>query len=244
MIVEIIFVFIILFIGSFLQGASGFGFGLFSMSFLPFMFTLKESTLIAVALAVVASFTILVKVYKYVNYKALLLLLSAAISGRIVAFFVLHHFGELAIMKKILGFILIAMVVYILRSKQEKREGHQAMIVLAIVMGFLGGLIGGVFMTGGPFFVFYLMIASADKYSYTANLQATFFITGLVTVGLHGIGGDLDRQFLFYFIVGVVGVIVGSRLGMRWFEKLSQEQIKKLASAAVAIAGINLIFFT
>ncbi|SFE81442.1 sulfite exporter TauE/SafE family protein [Alteribacillus iranensis] len=245
MVLDIVFVFVILFIGSFLQGASGFGFGLFSMSFLPFMFTLKESTLLAVALAVVTSLTILAKVYKHLDYKALLLLLSSAIAGRVGAFFILHNFGEMDIMKKILGFVLIAMVIYILSSRNKKKVPYRkVMVALPIVMGFLGGLIGGIFMTGGPFFVFYLMIASRDKYSYTANLQATFLITGLVTVTLHGLGGDLNSQFLFYFLVGILGVITGSRLGMKWFERLSQDQIKKIASAAVAVAGINLILFS
>ncbi|WP_240377302.1 sulfite exporter TauE/SafE family protein [Bacillus piscicola] len=245
MIGELIFVVAILFIGSFLQGASGFGFGLFSMSFLPFVFTLKDSTLIVVSLALVTSTTILIKVYKHLDYKRLLLLLSAAIVGRVGAFFVLHTYGELEIMKKVLGVVLIAMVGYILLSKNQKQTDERAeKAVLPIIMGLLGGFIGGIFMTGGPFFVFYLLVACRDKYSYTANLQAAFFLTGLVTLILHGIGGDLKSEFILYILAGIASVIIGSRLGMKWFDRLSQDKIKKIASGLVAAAGLNLIFFT
>lgn len=241
---ELIFIIVLFFLGSFLQGVSGFGFGLFSMGFLPFMFTLRDSTLLVGALGLVIAFSILVKVYRHLNYRKLFVLLGAALIGRICAYFVLHTYGEMDVMKKILGFVLIAMVIYIYRSKKrEVDKDREEKTIIPISMGLLGGFIGGIFMTGGPFFVFYFMIACKDKYSYTANLQATFFITGFFTLVLHGLGGDLKGELLLYIILGIGSVGIGSYLGMRWFERLSQENIKKIASIVLAITGLNLILF-
>lgn len=64
MLEELILILSILFIGSFIQGASGFGFGLFSMGFLPLFLTLKDSTLLVLALTVVISLTIL---FRFLN---------------------------------------------------------------------------------------------------------------------------------------------------------------------------------
>ncbi|RSL33053.1 sulfite exporter TauE/SafE family protein [Salibacterium salarium] len=244
MIAEIALIFVVLFIGSFIQGASGFGFGLFSMSFLPFMFTVKDSTLLITSLALVTCITIFIKVYKHIDVKKLIYLLSAAVIGRIVAFFVLHHFGEMDILKKVLGFVLIGMVIYILFQKRIESREKSENVVLPLSLGFLGGFIGGVFVVGGPFFVFYYLMACKDKYSYNANLQATFIVAGIFTMAMHGFSGDLHREFFIYFVIGVISVIVGSRLGMKWFEYLSQERIRKIASVIVALAGLNLIFFS
>ncbi|MFB4165262.1 sulfite exporter TauE/SafE family protein [Alteribacillus sp. JSM 102045] len=244
MVFEVLIVFAVLLLGSFLQGASGFGFGLFAMSFLPFLFTVKDSTLLVVSLALVTSLSIFIKVYKHIDLSKLLYLLSAAMIGRVCAFFILHHYGEMDILKKVLGFVLIGMVIYILTRKQSEGTVRKEKPLLPITLGYLGGLIGGVFVVGGPFFVFYFMVACKDKYAYTANLQATFVITSVVTVVMHGFSGDFRSEFLIYFIVGVVSVIAGSRLGMKWFDRLSQANIKKIASAVVAIAGLNLIIFS
>ncbi|MDQ0300059.1 putative membrane protein YfcA [Salibacterium salarium] len=244
MIADILVIFVVVFIGSFIQGASGFGFGLFSMSFLPFLFTVKDSTLLVTSLALVTCMTIFIKVYKHIDMKKLAYLLSAAVIGRVAAFFVLHYFGEMDMLKKILGFVLIGMVIYILSQKRIGTRDTPEKKILPLSLGFIGGFIGGVFVVGGPFFVFYYLMVSNDKYSYNANLQATFFLTGMITILMHGFSGDIHREFIIYFVIGVISVIAGSRLGMKWFEHLSQERIKKIASVIVALAGLNLIFFS
>lgn len=244
MILEILFIALILCIGSFLQGASGFGFGLFSMSFLPFMFTLKDSTLLVMSLTLVTATSIFMKVHKHIDFRKLFYLLSAAIVGRVGAYFILHHFGELDILKKVLGFVLIGMVIYIMLRPEPEDVIRKEKISLPIILGFIGGFIGGIFVVGGPFFVFYFLIACKDKYSYTANLQATFAITSTITIVLHGVSGDFSPHFPLYFIVGVVSVLIGTRFGMAWFDRLSRKKIQIFASILVAFAGLNLILFS
>ncbi|WP_244504304.1 sulfite exporter TauE/SafE family protein [Salibacterium halotolerans] len=243
MLTELIIIFVVLFIGSFIQGASGFGFGLFAMSFLPFLFSVKDSTLLVMALALVTCLTIFLKVYSHINIRRLAVLLGAAVAGRIGAYFVLHNFGEMDELKKVLGFVLIGMVFFILFQNNpdtEKRREHPA---LPISMGVLGGFIGGVFVVGGPFFVFYFLMVCKDKYEYTANIQAVFLVTGLTTLLMHGVSGDIHANLLLYFVIGVLSVITGSRLGMKWFKHLSQHHIKRFAGLIVTLAALNLIFF-
>ncbi|MBB5172345.1 sulfite exporter TauE/SafE family protein [Texcoconibacillus texcoconensis] len=241
---ELLFILAILLIGSFIQGASGFGFGLFAMSFLPFLFTVKESTLLVISLALITSISIIFKVIPHIQFRKLIILLSAAFVGRIGAFFILHNYGDWEILETILGVFLIAVVIYLFRSKRPTPAPWMERAWLPIVLGFFGGFIGGIFAVGGPFFVFYfLLFFSDDKYAYTANLQATFVFTNLITIITHGVNGDFSSEFLNYFLIGIFAVLIGSRLGMRWFKHLSQENIKKLAATVVAVAAINLILF-
>ncbi|SDH92750.1 hypothetical protein SAMN05192534_11556 [Alteribacillus persepolensis] len=243
MLIDLLVVSLVLFLGSFLQGASGFGFGLFAMSFLPFLFTVKDSTLLVVSLALITSLSIFMKVYKHIHIQTLLYLLAAAVVGRLGAFFILHNFGDMDVLKKLLGFVLIAMVVYIFMPKGSE-EKRQKSSVLPLVLGFLGGFIGGLFVVGGPFFVFYFLIACKDKYAYTANLQAAFVVSNVVTVVMHGVSGDFNIDFIYYFLIGVVSVLLGTRFGMMWLEKLSQEHVKRIAGIIVGISGVNLILFS
>lgn len=244
MILELAIIFFVLLIGSFVQGVSGFGFGLIAMSFLPFFFTIKESTLLVVSLALVTCMSIVLQLYRHIQWKQLIVLLSAAFIGRIGAFFILHFYGEMDVLKNILGVFLIGVVIYLFRSNSPEKSATTNQTWLPILLGFSGGLIGGIFAVGGPFFVFYFMlIFSQNKYAYSANLQVTFLFTNLTTIVLHGISGDFTTEYLVYFLIGIVSVLIGSRLGILCFTYISQENMKKLAGVVVAVAAINLIIF-
>jgi uncharacterized protein len=239
---EIIFLFLIVLVGGFIQGVSGFGFGLVVMGFLPLFLTLKESTLIVIALLLVASCSILLKIYKWIDVKGLIVIVGSALVGRVLSFFVLSTYGDMDILKQILGFFLIGMVIYLFFSKKNSSPEANMSPVIPIVLGFLGGFIGGVFAVGGPFFVFYFLMLYKDKHTYHANLQVSVVITSLMTIILHGVNGDFDSTMLSYLLLGIVGVFIGTALGMKWFEKLPRTLIKKLAMSIVLIAALNLIF--
>ncbi|MEW9052729.1 MAG: sulfite exporter TauE/SafE family protein [Neobacillus sp.] len=241
---ELIFVAFILFIGSSIQGASGFGFGLFSMGLLPILLSLKDSTLLVLALTVLISLQVAIKFRKYIQIKALLFIVGAALTGRVVSFFFLNSFGDLDSMKKLLGFILIGMIIYLHVSDGRPTTLSVKKPLFAIIVGFIGGIIGGVFAVGGPFFVFYFLMRYTDKISYNANLQAAFVIMNVFTILLHGLNGDLNHHLLPYLLLGGIAVFMGVNLGLRWFERLPRERIKKLASVIVFISGLNLLLFS
>ncbi|TVP82648.1 MAG: sulfite exporter TauE/SafE family protein [Alkalicoccus sp.] len=241
--IELLIVFLVLLAGSFIQGVSGFGFGLIAMSFLPLMFTVIESTLLVMSLSLFVAASIAVQMWKHVRWKSLVVLLSAAFFGRIGAFYVLSTYGELDIMRDFLGVFLLLIVVYLFYGANKMQKIGSTAIWIPILAGLLGGFVGGVFAIGGPFFVFFLMLAFADdKYAYSANLQITFFFTNLMTVTLHGVNGDYNMDFLLYFLVGIVTVLIGTRLGVACLRRISQENMRRLAGAVVALAAINLIF--
>ncbi len=244
MIWELLFIFLIILIGGFVQGASGFGLGLVVMGFLPLMLTIKESTLIVIALLLVASLSILRKIYKHIELKGLIIVLSSALVGRVCAFFVLNAYGEMEIMKQWLGFFLIGMVIYLVLDKKKKDSSIGIIPIIPIILGFLSGFVGGVFAVGGPFMVFYFLIVYKDKLKYSANLQVTVVVTTLFSLILHGLNGDFNTGFYVYFFVGVVGVFIGTSLGLKWFEKLPNNVIRKFAMILVFIAALNLIIFS
>lgn len=241
-IVEFVLIAVIIFTGSFIQGVSGFGFGLFVMSFVPFFFTLQFSSLLVISLSVITALSIIGKVYKQIQWAQLGYLLAATAAGRFAAFFILHNFGEMDILKKVLGLVLLGMVVYTFAQKPDKKLRPVPKWV-PLTLGFCGGLVGGVFGVGGPFFVVYFLLTTANKYHYTANLQITFLIGSLFTVLAHAGAGDYSKELLLYIPIGIVCVLLGTRIGIRYFEKLPQKHIRTLTAVIIGIAGLNMLFF-
>lgn len=241
---ELVAIVIVILIGSFIQGVSGFGFGLFAMGFIPLFFSVKESALFVMALAVVVSGSIISRNYKHLVVKSLIIIVGASLSGRVISFFLLNAFGEMEWMKKVLGIFLITMVSYLFFNKKEPSLALLEKPIIPICFGFMGGLIGGIFAVGGPFFVFYFLLIAKDKYQYSANLQAVFFVNNGFSLLLHGINGDIHTTFLLYFVIGVIAVFTGTTLGLKLFDKLPREKVKKFAMSVVLVAGLNLILFS
>jgi uncharacterized protein len=241
---EFILILLILFIGSFLQGTSGFGFGLFCMGLLPFFLPLKSCTLLVLALTIIISLNIVLKLREFVKIKDTLVILSFALVGRIFSFFFLNQFGDLDLMKMILGFVLIGTVFYLNMKKKEVSLMSFHRIYYEIIIGIVGGFIGGVFAVGGPFFVLYFLMVYREKNIYNANLQFVFVCLNIFSTILHGLNGDFNHALWLYLILGIVVVLIGVNLGLKWFQYLPNNRIKKLASVIVLFAAFNLIFLS
>jgi uncharacterized protein len=242
---ELLFIISVLLIGSFIQGVSGFGLGLISMSFLPLLLPLKDSTLLVLVSTAVISLKIVYKYRASIRWKAISYILLFAIIGRICSFFVLNEFGDLLIMKKLLGVILIGFVFFLFKKDAINPDSDIIkMKTFTAFIGFLGGMIGGVFAVGGPVFVIYLLLRFSEKIEYNVNLQTVFLLTNLFTIILHLLNGDFHHVLGIYVIIAIVPVLIGVQFGLHWFEKLPNHLIKKLASYIVLLAGLNLIFFT
>jgi uncharacterized protein len=242
---ELLFILVILFLGSLIQGVSGFGLGLISMSFLPLILPLKDSTLLVLVSTAVISLKIVIKYRSSIRWKAIFFILFFAMVGRICSFFVLNEFGELLIMKKFLGVILIGLVFFLFK---QDVPNHQSSLFksksFSAIIGFIGGIIGGVFAVGGPIFVIYLLLRFPEKVEYNANLQTVFLLTNLFTIILHLFNGDFHSNLAMYVLAGLLPVLFGVQFGLHWFEKFPNHLIKKFASYIVLLAGINLIFFS
>ncbi|SES01065.1 sulfite exporter TauE/SafE family protein [Salisediminibacterium halotolerans] len=244
MIWEVFFIVVVLFGGAFVQGVSGFGFGLIAMSFLPLIYTVQESALLVLSLSLVLASSMILQMYKHIQWRALFVLLGAAFVGRLGGYHILHTYGELDILRVFLGIFLILVVFYLFFSKKPDPDRIVSGKWLPMAAGFGGGFVGGIFAVGGPFFVFYMMLKFSDnKYAYSANLQVTFLFTNATSVALHGASGDYSLMLVVFFLVGIMSVVFGSRLGVRCFSYIPQDKIKKLAATVVALAAVNLIFF-
>lgn len=208
---------------------------------LPFFLPLKSSTILVLALTIVISLNIVLKLREYLLIRDLFVILIFALAGRVFSFFFLNHFGDMDIMKIILGFVLTASVFY-LNMKKKDIPSRSHGIYFAMIIGIIGGFIGGIFAVGGPFFVLYFLMKYKEKNIYNANLQITFVLLNTFSTILHGLNGDITNTLSLYLILGTVVVLIGSNLGLRWFHYLPNNAIEKLASVIVLFSAFNLIF--
>ena len=72
--------------GSFIQSVTGFGFGIFAMMFLPYIFSLfTEANMLSSILGALTSIFVLITMYKYVNWKNVVFPLIGSFAGTFIA---------------------------------------------------------------------------------------------------------------------------------------------------------------
>ncbi len=242
--VDILFIILIFFCGAFVQGAAGFGFGLFSVGLLSFFLTLPQSTATVLALTVLLSVQILVRYRKFIRLGDIRVLFGAALAGRVGAYFFLASFGDALWIKRALGALLLGVV--LLTALQERGRVRLPRLnprLLELAAGGVGGFVGGAFAVGGTFFVLYMLGRYDDKRHYTANIQALFLTLNVLSLTLDAALGHLPHRTYLYVAVGALFAFLGVRLGLMCFERIPMKWIRRIVHGIVVAAACSLLAF-
>src|ERR1700741_5472709 len=109
--------------------------------------------------------------------------------GVLVGLWVLRAMST-AILGRILGGFVIVYAIYQMLPLTELRASRAA----ATYCGLLGGLVGTLFGTGGPFYVIYLNLRGLDRVGFRATFAMNFLIDGGVRLAAFSAGGRYHPQ--------------------------------------------------
>lgn len=220
----------------FVQRVSGFGLGIFAMLFLPhFMPTHTAAAAVSSLFACCTTTYNTARYRKDISFKtALPMMAAAAVSIPIAVHFSARVSGEL--FSYLLGGVLILLSIYFLFFNQ--RIKIKPTVGAGIISGTLGGVLGGMFSTGGPPVVLYLTQATPDKQVYFATIQFYFFFTNWYATANRAINGILSWGIIIYAVIGMIGCMLGDLLGKLIFERLNSETVKKIIYIGMIISGI------
>ena len=226
--------------GGFVQRVSGFGLGIFAMMFLPhFTPTHTAASAISSLFSCVTSTYNAIRYRKNTEYKTAVPMICAAL----IAIPLAVRFASVVsadIFKYLLGAVLIGLSIYFLafsrriKIKPNVRNGFLA--------GAIGGILSGLFSTGGPPVVLYLTNAAKNNITYFATIQFYFCFTNLYATTNRVINGLIDKDVLISASVGIVGCMIGDFLGKRVFNKLDGDKLKKVIYVGMILSGVIMFF--
>ena len=144
-------------------------------------------------------------------------------------------------LKRCLGVLLVVIALYFMLCDGKIKMVLRSRISQSVV-GALSGWMGGMFAMPGPPVVLYCINAISDKREYIATLQAFSVIFNIFYTIFRANVGFLGENTLFYWGVGLTGLIVGAWLGSRCFEYISSELLKRIVYVMMIISGCVAIF--
>ncbi|WP_320130457.1 sulfite exporter TauE/SafE family protein [uncultured Sphaerochaeta sp.] len=230
-----VILFTVVFIGAFLQSNIGFGFPIIVMIVLPSLFPFSTAVTLCQVIAMASTGFLTILYWKHIQWKTLLPLLGT--SMLIAAFVTVYSLsvapGNLTL---ILGFCLLALSLFFVVF--SKKITIKPRIRNGLLMGTLAGFGNGLFGIGGPPVALYLLPSVHEKIEYLATIQAYFFFCNLESIGIRVFNGALVLKDIPLILIGWGGILIGTKLGLKSFNKIPEDLLKKIVYLFVGVSGL------
>jgi uncharacterized membrane protein YfcA len=144
--------------------------------------------------------------------------------------------------KKLLGAVLLFTAFRFLWKFAAIDEVKQVNLWLALTIGaFLGLLSGLTGVGGGVFLTPLLLFANWAETKKAAGISAMFILVNSIAglLGSYAQIQTLPPAVWFWVLAAIVGGIIGSTLGSRYFAIMT---LRRILSVVLVIAGVKLIF--
>lgn len=226
-------------VAGFIQRTTGFGFGIFIMTMLPYLLpSYAEATTLSGLLALTNSLFIAIKLRKLISLKRLLPILITFIIVSICSVCLLKK-TEDHLLRTILAVVLILTSLYFIFFSEKIHLKPN--LKTQITAGTISGLMGGFFAMQGPPAVLYFLSSEKDKEHYMAMLQC-YLLTGNVAMTIARAGnGFLTKDVAISYLYGIIGVIIGTSIGALVFEKIPTKIFKYIVYSFIGLSGVIIL---
>ena len=226
---------------SFVQRTTGFGFGIFIMTLLPFLMpSYGEATALSGLLALTTSAIITFRMRKFITWKRLIPILVTFIAISSVAICLLSRIHD-DVLRKILGIVLMITSIYF--AFFSSRIKIKTTLPYQIGAGSISGLMGGFFGMQGPPAVLYFISSEPDKNHYMGMVQTYFLIGNTMMTIVRASNGFVTAAVGKCYVFCLAAVIIGTLLGSWAFKRIPGRIFPYVVYSYIGISGL-IIFLT
>jgi uncharacterized protein len=231
---------LVLFFAYVVRGVAGFGSGLVAVPLLTLVAPVASVVPVVVALDYMGSASQGLGGQKLIAWRELTILVPfmiVGIAGGLYLFTVLPT----AVLARALGAFVLVFAIYQLLPVPPLRGSRLS----AGYFGLLGGLVGTLFGTGGPFYAIYLSsLRGLAKESFRATFATNFLVDGGVRLAAYALLGLFTRDLLLALASAVPVAAIGIWVGGHIHSGLSPLAFRAIISTVLVGSGIALLFRT
>lgn len=224
--------------GAFSQTVAGFGFALVSMPILVNIIPPLAAAALGSLLALTTQIVNISHYKKDMQPRSLWRVMLGSIIGIPLGVLLLTYLSERLILIA-LGLFLVAYALYSLTVTQVPKIERNGW---GYLVGFLSGILGGAYNTGGPPLVIYGMGKRWEPRTYKANLQILLMVNSLVAIFVRALNQQYNGVIFQYYAVGLPMIALGTFSGFWLSRYIDSIVFRRIILVMLIIIGIQLIF--
>lgn len=176
---------------------------------------------------------------KWIRKDVLPTLISGAIIGIVIGTYMLASFKS-DILKKLFGVFIIAYALKMLFW--NKANGKEPKNYIGIIAGFFGGVLGGLFSTGGPPVVIYLNKKTCDRRIFRATIIFYFLVINSWQFAVYCYTGLITTDVLKFILYLLPAFVAGNLIGAFLHIKINDVLFNRIVAIVLLITGTSILF--
>jgi hypothetical protein len=234
---DLIVIALIVFFAILTQAITGFGLALVAMPLLVQVITPLEAASLVALMAVTTQLIMLARYHRALKIGGLWRLMAGSLIGIPIGVVALSRLDGHIILT-ILGVILVSYALYSLFA-----------LPLPVIknanwgfgFGFVSGLLGGAYNTGGPPYAIYGTSQRWEIHIFKANMQALLMVNSISVVIAHVIAGHYTEPVLRNYAAALPVILAGALAGF-WLDRYVNEQLfRRIVLVLLLIIGVRLL---
>ena len=221
----------------FVKSITGFGQTLVIGSLFSFVVPNTLTTPVDFLLCMPANAYIVFRERKSISLRAALPFALCSSLGLLPGIFLLRV-GSEALLKAILGLVIVAMAIRIAAAKDDLRAKRSHPIAAAS-LGLTSGTLSGAFGVGVLAAIFFKK-TSGDKHAFRANTNFTFLLEGAFKFVLYWVAGLLSKEVYLYTLALSPAAVIGMLLGSKLDKHIDERKMKISVIALLILSGTTL----
>jgi len=226
-------------VAGFVQGLSGFAFGLVAMSFWAWALEPRLAATLAVFGALVGQILAAVTVRRGFDLKQLLPFVLGGLAGIPLGVALLPHL-DMDWFKAMLGALLVVWCPAMLLAKRLPKITGGGRLADATV-GMAGGVLGGIGGFSGTLPTLWCTLRGFEKDTQRAVIQNFNLSMLLVTMGTYLATGIVTRDMLPLFVIVAPAMLVPALLGARLYIGIGEVRFRQIVLGLLTASGVALL---
>lgn len=226
----------VIFVAYFVRGIAGFGSGLVAIPLLLLVHPLSVVVPVVIVLDFLGSLAQGLKNREKIRWSEIAPLLPFTLIGCGTAL-LLFKTADIGNLTTALAVFIIVFAIYQLLPLPVLKGSK----LWSIPAGLLGGLVGTLFGTGGPFYMIYLSVRGLDKLELRSSFAAYFFVDGTIRLAGFALIGLLNTDVFMFLLKCLPVAAVALFFGGKAHVTISNQTFKFFISLILVYSGYRLL---
>lgn len=235
MIINLFILLIIVFIASFLQASTGYGFSIIGTPFLLMLYSVHEAIQINIVLSIFLSLFMIRKIKDEYDRDLIRKLIRGSVVGMISGVFIYLYFDVqwLKLTVGIMTLLLTVLLVFKMTIRRTKKGD--------VVIGGLSGLLTTSIGVPGPPLLLYFSGASIDHYTLRSTTLIFYLFVYSGSLMMQIVFGGTSTLIWLHSLIAIPALVAGVFLGQIFIQWISQRTFRLITYVILTLSGAYLL---